>query len=97
MERRFELMDIESSCSKLTIAIDRVTLKLPVNIDKDMRDRVIRFANDVSSKIEYPLTVRGYIEMDKKYNGLTTILYTKSRNGDRKREEIFTFNEGEGE
>lgn len=96
MERRFEVMDIESSVSKLTVAVDRVTLKIPVNIDKDIRNRIIRFGHDVSSKIDYPLTVRGYIELDKNA-GLTTILYTKSRNGNRKKEKIFMFKESNKE
>lgn len=91
--RRFELLETETSKTKLTIAVDRITVKVPKGTDEAMKDRMNRFACKVAEKVDYPVTVRGFIGVSTKYNGLTTALYTKKRSG--KREKIFTFNENE--
>ena len=50
-ERKFEVIRKDVSQSKLTIATDRVTLKIPNNMDARYVDPITQFAQEICTQI----------------------------------------------
>jgi hypothetical protein len=64
--------------SKLTIAVDRITLKIPSNCNDYVKNKLVNFAKEVADKIDFDFTVRGEINFHNE-TGLWTTLYTQNR------------------
>lgn len=92
--RSFEIIDkpdYKLDKAKLTIAVDRISLKLNTKMDETLKDKINHFVCDISEKVDHPFTVRGEINFNH-INGLAVTLYTKNRKT-RERKAIYTFTE----
>lgn len=76
---------------KLTLAKDRVSIKIPEGISYELRERIIDFAK-IGIKISHYSTLRGKIEFDNN-DKLFCDLCTKLRQGPRKKTKHYTIYE----
>ena len=58
--KNIEILERDRNQPKLTIAVDRVTIKLPINMSKDKRESVSKQLIEISNQyVDYPYTLRG--------------------------------------
>ncbi len=68
-KRNFEVIDKDTTQSKLTVSPTRITLKISPR-DRDRRDELIAAAAIVAEQIDSPVTLRGRFRGEKDYGGI---------------------------